>query len=253
MNKGLLSGINRPTADMGRIHIGPITQATTPQNVLAMVEDRNDYFGVWIQNLNPGLTTSTDFVAGNKNAENDPLAYFDFGVNGVNNANPYSTLFAANDAYLFTGGGNIGDINIATGTTGKVVKIAVGGLLAANEVARFTTTGLSGRITPRVGTTASSATPTINTDATDAYSITALAAAITSMTSGLTGTPNNFDKLTIRIKDNGTARAITWGASFESKGMTLPTTTVLSKVLTVGFIYDTVTSKWGCVAVAQEV
>jgi hypothetical protein len=30
------------------------------------------------------------------------------------------------------------------------------------------------------------------------------------------------------------------------------TTTVLGKVLTVGFIYDTVTSKWGCVAVNNE-
>jgi len=27
---------------------------------------------------------------------------------------------------------------------------------------------------------------------------------------------------------------------------------VLSKLLTVGFIYNTVTSKWGCAAVANE-
>jgi len=74
--------------------------------------------------------------------------------------------------------------------------------------------------------------------------ITALAEAITSMTTNLSGTPSNFDSLVIRIKDNGTARAITWGTSFEAKGVALPTTTVLSKVLTVGFIYDTVTSKW---------
>lgn len=108
------------------------------------------------------------------------------------------------------------------------------------------------RITPRITTIVSSATPTINTDNCDCVTITALAAAITSMTSSLSGTPVNFDKLVIRIKDNGTARAITWGASFEAKGIPLPTTTVLSKVLTVGFIYDTVTSKWGCVASAQE-
>lgn len=110
----------------------------------------------------------------------------------------------------------------------------------------------SKRVTPRVGSTTSSATPTINTDLYDAYSITALAAAITSMTTNLSGTPTNFQRLIIRIKDDGTARAITWGSSFEAKGVALPTTTVLSKVLTVGFIYDTVTSKWGCVASAQE-
>lgn len=66
------------------------------------------------------------------------------------------------------------------------------------------------RITPRVTTITSSATPTINTDNCDAVTITALAAAITSMTTNLSGTPSNFDKLIIRIKDNGTARAITW-------------------------------------------
>lgn len=104
----------------------------------------------------------------------------------------------------------------------------------------------------RVLTIVSSATPTINTDSYDAVTITALGTAITSMTSGLSGTPVNFQKLLFRIKDDGTARAITWGASFEAKGVSLPTITVLSKVLTVGFIYDTVTSKWGCIASAQE-
>lgn len=108
------------------------------------------------------------------------------------------------------------------------------------------------RVTPRVTTITSSATPTINTDNCDAVTITAQAGAITSMTTNLSGTPNNFDELIIRIKDNGTARAITWGSSFEAKGVALPTTTVISKVLTVAFIYDSVTSKWGCVGSAQE-
>lgn len=109
------------------------------------------------------------------------------------------------------------------------------------------------RITPRVSSETSSATPTINTDNVDAHSITALSAAITSMTTNLSWTPTNFQKLIVRIKDDGTARAIAWGASFEAKWVALPTTTVISKVLTVWFIYDTVTSKWGCVASAQEV
>ena len=113
--------------------------------------------------------------------------------------------------------------------------------------------GFTGRNIPRVTTEVSSATPTINTDNADAHSITALATAITSFTTNLLGTPTNFQKLIIRIKDNGTARAIAWGASFEAKGVALPTTTVISKVLTVGFIYDTVTAKWGCVASAQEI
>jgi len=104
----------------------------------------------------------------------------------------------------------------------------------------------------RVTTTTSSATPSTNVGACDLHSITALATAITSMTTNLTGTGVNGQRLTFRILDNGTARAITWGASFVAKGVALPTTTVISKLLTVGFIYDSVAGTWGCVASAQE-
>lgn len=106
------------------------------------------------------------------------------------------------------------------------------------------------RITPRVNTITSSATPTTNTDNYDFVNITALAAAITSMTTNLSGTPSIGDVLVFQIKDNGTARAITWGASFTAKGVALPTTTVISKLLTVCFIWNG--SNWGCVGSAQE-
>jgi hypothetical protein len=84
------------------------------------------------------------------------------------------------------------------------------------------------RITRRVGTVTSSATPTINIDNVDVFTITALAVAITSMSSGLSGTPTAGQYLAISFKDNGTARAITWGASYASTTTaTLPTTTVV--------------------------
>jgi len=106
------------------------------------------------------------------------------------------------------------------------------------------------RVTPRINSTTSSATPAINTDITDQFNITALAAAITSMTSGLTGTPTDGQKLLIRIKDNGTARAITWGASFVSSGSaTLLATTVISKTHMVGLIYESAAAVWACQAV----
>lgn len=70
------------------------------------------------------------------------------------------------------------------------------------------------------------------------------------MTTNLTGTPVEGDMLRIDITDNGTARAITWGAKFEASTVALPTTTVLSTRLDVGFVWNTVTSKWRCVAVA---
>lgn len=103
---------------------------------------------------------------------------------------------------------------------------------------------------PRINTITSSATPAINVGTTDEFTITALAAVITSMTSGLTGTPIDGQQLIIRIKDNGTARAITWGTSFASSGVaTLLATTVISKTHTIGLRYDAAAAKWVCLAV----
>lgn len=102
---------------------------------------------------------------------------------------------------------------------------------------------------PRVGTTTSSATPSIDASLYEQYNITALGAAITSVT---VTNPAEGLKLTIRIKDNGTARAIALGASFRALGVTLPTTTVLSKTLYLGCIYNGAGTVWDVVAVAQE-
>jgi hypothetical protein len=132
-----------------------------------------------------------------------------------------------------------------TGSTAPAITYAV-------TVASDSLAGAPGYIPARVTTIPSSATPAVNTDLFDAVTITALATAITSMTTNLTGTPRNFDMLLFRIKDNGTARAITWGASFEAKGADLPTTTVLSKVLHALFIWDSVAAKWCCLSTSQE-
>lgn len=108
------------------------------------------------------------------------------------------------------------------------------------------------RVTPRVGTTTSSATPTINTDNVDAYHLTAQTADITSFTTNLTGTPTDFQQL--RISVTGTAaRAITWGSAFANGPVALPTTTVTTTRLDVLFQYDTVTSKWRCMASGSTV
>lgn len=102
------------------------------------------------------------------------------------------------------------------------------------------------RIVKRVLTETSNATPSINTDSYDGYRVTALAANITSWT--IAGTPNTGDTFKMSILDNGTARTITWGTSFENGSATLPTTTVASVVLDVGFEWNPATSKWRCIA-----
>jgi len=67
-----------------------------------------------------------------------------------------------------------------------------------------------------------------------------------------TGTPTEGQKLIIRIKDDGTARAITYNAVFRAIGLTLPTTTVASKTLYLGFAYNTTDTKWDAIALKQE-
>lgn len=110
------------------------------------------------------------------------------------------------------------------------------------------------RIASRVTSITSSATPTINTDNCDTVNITALAAAINTMSTNLSGTPVDKDLLEFEIKDDGTPRAITWGTSFVAGGADLPTTTVASKILTVLFQYSTANTlnKWRCIASVQE-
>lgn len=105
------------------------------------------------------------------------------------------------------------------------------------------------RVTKRTGTTTSSATPTINTDNVDFYSLTAQTVGITSFTTNLSGTPTNGQTLWISITGTA-ARAITWGASFEASTVALPTTTVSTDRLDVGFVWNTATSKWRCIASA---
>jgi hypothetical protein len=111
-----------------------------------------------------------------------------------------------------------------------------------------TATSVSARVIPRIGTTTSTATPSIDCTLYDQYNITALALAITGVT--ITGTPLDGQKLLIRIKGDATPRTITWGASFTSSGVaTLLGTTAASKTHLVGLVYDAAAALWVCVAV----
>jgi len=107
------------------------------------------------------------------------------------------------------------------------------------------------RITQRVATVASSATPTPAGDTTDLYTITALAEAATF--GAPTGTPTEGQKLMIRIKDNGTARVLGWNAIYRaSSDLALPTTTILSKTMYVGFVYNNTDSKFDLVSLLDN-
>lgn len=140
----------------------------------------------------------------------------------------------------------------ASRSSGDTAAIASAATAAGTAIVaeRTITRTLSGAaITPRTAVVnAPGATPTYDLNANDHVDLTGLAAAITSMSSGLTGTPTLGFKRVVSLIDNGTARAITWGASFTSTTIVLPTTTVISKRLYVGLIGNG--STWDCVGVA---
>lgn len=95
---------------------------------------------------------------------------------------------------------------------------------------------------------AGTVTPTFDDDE---VIITAQAAALN--LANPTGTAVEGVGIVIRIKDNGTARAITYGTQYRAIGVTLPTTTVISKTLYLGMIFNNTDTKWDVVAVCQEV
>ena len=166
----------------------------------------------------------------------------------------WSDLFLASGAVI-----NIANSNwVATHTSG-ILTIGTGTLKISNPTNNSTsvvttdgTQTLSAkRVTKRVTTVnAPGATPSTNTDNLDIAKFTGLNAAITSMTTNLSGTPNDGDMVMFQFLDDGTGRAITWGTSFASTTVTLPTTTVASTMLRVLCQWSSNNSKWNCIGTA---
>lgn len=100
------------------------------------------------------------------------------------------------------------------------------------------------------GNAANNASLTIDADTYNHYALTAMSAATT--INAPTGTLVDGQRLVIRLKDNGTARALTWNSVFRAIGVTLPTTTVISKTHYIGCIYNAADTKWDAVAVVAE-
>jgi hypothetical protein len=146
-------------------------------------------------------------------------------------------------------------INGAAGTSGYALTSA-GAAAPPTWSAVVTPTGTqtltNKRITLRIGTEASSATSTPDSDAYDQWNVTALAAA--DAFAAPSGTPTDGQKLMIRIKDNGTARALTWNAIYRAgTDIPLPTTTVISKTMYIGFVYNAADSKWDLIGVVGNI
>lgn len=141
-------------------------------------------------------------------------------------------------------------VNLTVDVTGTL-PVANGGTNATTAAAARTSLGISRADTPvRNAYVASSATPTPAADFYDQYNLTAQAAA--AAIAAPTGTVTDGTSLIFRIKDNGTARALTWNAVYRAIGVTLPTTTVVSKTLYVGCKWNSTDAVWDVLAVSQQ-
>ena len=154
-----------------------------------------------------------------------------------------------------TASGNTKTINIGTGgLAGSTTSISIG------STAGTSTTTVNGnfaagtinstRINPRVSSAASAASITPDVSAFDMYALTAQAATLT--INAPTGTPLDGNKLIFRILDNGTARTLTWNATYTAIGALIPTVTTASKILYVGCIYNAANTRWDVISVTVQ-
>lgn len=106
--------------------------------------------------------------------------------------------------------------------------------------------GTSNTLTKR-STATSSATPTPTGDGDfNHYSLTALAA--NAVFAAPSGTPKEGNKLVIRVTPDATPRTLGFNAIYRAIGVTLPTTTVASKTLYLGAVYNSTDSVWDVIA-----
>ncbi len=102
----------------------------------------------------------------------------------------------------------------------------------------------------RTRTVASTATLTPNVSLYDMDVITAQAEALT--ISNPAGTPSEGNGYVVRVTDNGTARAISFGNKYRAFGSGLPTTTQINKTMYIVFVRNEVDDKYDVLNYIEE-
>lgn len=134
-----------------------------------------------------------------------------------------------------------------TPTAGTNTNAIATASFVTTALAAFTTqsvTAASYTTSVAVTSTTASAMSTVN------YTITAQAGAL--LFAAPTGSWADGQILLVRIKDNGTARALTYNSIFRAgTTVALPTTTTISKVLYMEFIYNSTDTKYDLLGIAD--
>ena len=152
--------------------------------------------------------------------------------------------------------------SLATGTTGTDFNISSatathtfnlpdasasnrGALTSAN----WSTFNGKAEYAPRVQSVTSSATVT-PTSTNDLVKITAQATGLT--IANPTGTMSEGQAMIIRIKDNGTAQTIAFDTNYRAIGVTLPTTTTISKTIYIGLVWNDTDTKFDVLGINTQ-
>ena len=152
--------------------------------------------------------------------------------------------------------------SLATGTTGTDFNISSatathtfnlpdasasnrGALTSAN----WSTFNAKAEYAPRVQSVTSSATVT-PTSTNDLVKITAQATGLT--IANPTGTMSEGQAMIIRIKDNGTAQTIAFDTNYRAIGVTLPTTTTISKTIYIGLVWNDTDTKFDVLGINTQ-
>lgn len=136
-------------------------------------------------------------------------------------------------------------IELGTGQTDTTLSRSSAGVLAVEGVVvptvSSTNTLTNKAITQRVVTTTDDSTAVIDVAVTDDYELSAIA---NNTTFSTTGSPTDGQKLTIRWKDAGVSKTLTWDAIFVAIGVALPSSTTPGKWQYVSCKYNSGAAKF---------
>jgi hypothetical protein len=247
-------------------------QTSSAQNGVYTVTNQGSGSTNWV------LTRATDFDTAGPGVDTIAPGDFFLVVFGTANANTAwvqqtplpVTVGTTGITFIQFGAASGGVSSFSGGTTGLTPNTATSGAITvagtlnivnggtgATSLANASITTYSGtetltnkRINPRVIATANATTLTPDISAADQYNLTAQDKALT--IAAPTGTPVDGNKLIIRVTGNTSSYSVTWNATYTNIGVTLPTTTVASKTIYVGSIYNAANTRWDVVAVTTQ-